>query len=107
MHNAEAVLKNKSRKKKKLFLLEGVLTNYRVPVFKRLSAFNDIELVVFSTPPTRAQRREALRMVRTVNEFNHRLIPYVSIGSKILLPKFAWYIIKDAIEYVSHRWNFQ
>jgi len=95
MHNAEAVLKNKSRKKKKIFLLEGVLTNYRVPVFKRLSAFNDIDLVVFSIPPTRAQRKEALRMVRTVNEFNHKLIPCVSIGSKILLPKFAWYIIKE------------
>jgi len=73
MHN------KKSRKlpmKRKVFLLQEFLTNYRIPIFQKLSSFEDIDFTLVSGELSNKLKREVFRdFTTTANSFRLIKIP--------------------------------
>lgn len=56
---------------KKVFLIQEIIPSYRVPVFRRLSDLEDMDLTVFYSRETRVMKRENLKSSSDIGGFRY------------------------------------
>ena len=75
---------------KKVYILQEIIPNYRVPVFQRLAQLNGVDLTVFYSRPSRAMRHENLQNAAKIVGFRHKQIQLWEIGSRSSQPGILW-----------------
>ena len=86
---------NNKQHKKRVFLVQEILTNYRVPVFRRLSNLDGIDLTIFFSYLSKLKKKEGFREVENINGFRYKVVPHISIGQRVFLPTIVWHIVKE------------
>ncbi len=77
----------------RVFILQEIIPNYRVPVFRRLAQLAGMELTVFYSEPSRAMRSENLKNVEVVEGFRHIKLGLWEFGSHVYQFGILWRVI--------------
>ncbi|MBA7549156.1 D-inositol-3-phosphate glycosyltransferase [subsurface metagenome] len=86
---------NNKQHKKKVFLIQEILADYRVPVFRRLSDLDGIDLTVFFSYLSKLKKKEGIREAEKIDGFRYKVVPHISIGRRVFLPTLVWHIVKE------------
>lgn len=70
--------------RRKVFLVQGIIPSYRVPVFRRLAELDDVDLTVFYSDSSKVQQIENLKSSDRISGFRHIKLPLIEFRSGIL-----------------------
>jgi glycosyltransferase involved in cell wall biosynthesis len=77
----------------KVYLLQGILPNYRVPVFRRLADAPGVDLTVFYSRPTCEMRAEGLQNAADLAGLRAVRLRLLEIGHRAWQPGILWRLI--------------
>ena len=80
-------------KKIRVFLLQDIIPNYRVPFFQRLSKLKNVDLTVFYSDPKRIFRLKNLKNSENINGFKSIKLPLFETKNKSYQFSFIKYLI--------------
>jgi glycosyltransferase involved in cell wall biosynthesis len=81
--------------RQKVFFLQEIIPNYRVPVFQRLARLEGIALTVFYSRPSRQQRRDNLKNASEMPGFDSIRLPLLEIGEHAYQFAFLKHLLLD------------
>ncbi len=87
----------------KVFLLQRIITNYRVPVFKKIAKLNNVDLTVFYSEPCIVMQKENLRNSNKIEGFRTVKIPTLETKKRAYQFSFLKYILVERPDVVIGR----
>jgi glycosyltransferase involved in cell wall biosynthesis len=83
------------RRAKKVFLLQEIVPNYRVPVFSRISSLDDVDFTVFYSDASKSKQSNNLKSSDILEGFRNKKIPALSFRGTTLQFSFVYEILKQ------------
>lgn len=80
---------------KKVFLIQEIIPNYRVPVFRRIAQLPNIDLTVFYGDPSRLQANENLRNATDLGGFKTIKLDVYETGDASYRPGFIKHVLRE------------
>ena len=82
-----------TKKQIKVFLLQDIIPNYRVPVFQRLAGLAHVDLTVFFGKPSKNRQKENLKNAEQLIGFKSVRIPLFELKKSSCQIAFLKHII--------------
>jgi glycosyltransferase involved in cell wall biosynthesis len=79
---------------KKVFLLQEIIPNYRVPVFTRLSALSGVDLTVYHSDASSTKMKENLKSADVIDGFRNKKISSFDTQVNTFQFSFIWEILR-------------
>jgi glycosyltransferase involved in cell wall biosynthesis len=78
----------------KVFLLQEIVPNYRIPVFSRISALDGVDLTVYYSDASATKKANNLKSADTIEGFRARKLPALDSRGNTFQFRFIWEILR-------------